>query len=131
MFALSRLPGDEAATQLIAVADLSRDPAVRRQAIFWLGQSSDPRTVSCCRKAKISGSKSLREHKPQAIGPMNECRPFFLFSPFKDHVKGPSLLDIALATPEPFESSNSAFSVESCDAVLRLKPARNEEKASF
>jgi HEAT repeat protein len=39
------LPGDEAATQLIAVADSSKDPAVRRQAVFWLGQSSDPRAL--------------------------------------------------------------------------------------
>jgi len=45
VFALSRLPGDEAATQLIAVADSSKDPAVRRQAIFWLGQSNDPRAL--------------------------------------------------------------------------------------
>jgi hypothetical protein len=29
------------------------------------------RTVSCCREAKISGSKSRREHKLQAIKPMN------------------------------------------------------------
>jgi HEAT repeat protein len=45
VFALSRLPGDEAATQLIAVADSSKDPMVRRQAIFWLGQSNDPRAL--------------------------------------------------------------------------------------
>jgi HEAT repeat protein len=45
VFALSRLPGDEAATQLIAVADSSKDPAVRRQAVFWLGQSNDPRAL--------------------------------------------------------------------------------------
>ena len=45
VFALSRLPSDEAATQLIAVADSSKDPVVRRQAIFWLGQSNDPRAL--------------------------------------------------------------------------------------
>jgi HEAT repeat protein len=45
VFALSRLPGDDAATQLIAVADSSKDPVVRRQAIFWLGQSNDPRAL--------------------------------------------------------------------------------------
>jgi HEAT repeat protein len=45
VFALSRLPGDEAATQLIAVADSSKDPTVRRQAVFWLGQSKDPRAL--------------------------------------------------------------------------------------
>jgi HEAT repeat protein len=45
VFALSRLPSDEAAAQLIAVADSSKDPIVRRQAIFWLGQSNDPRAL--------------------------------------------------------------------------------------
>jgi len=45
VFALSRLPEDEAATQLIAVADTSKDAAVRKQAIFWLGQSSDPKAL--------------------------------------------------------------------------------------
>jgi HEAT repeat protein len=45
VFALSRLPSDEAATQLIAVADSSNDPAVRKQAIFWLGQSNAPRAL--------------------------------------------------------------------------------------
>ena len=42
VFALSRLPGEEATTQFIAVAESSKDPAVRRQAVFWLGQSNDP-----------------------------------------------------------------------------------------
>jgi HEAT repeat protein len=34
VFALSRLPGDEAATQLIIVANSNRDCEVRKQAIF-------------------------------------------------------------------------------------------------
>jgi HEAT repeat protein len=45
VFALSRLPADEATTQLIAVADTSKDMSVRKQAIFWLGQSDDPKAL--------------------------------------------------------------------------------------
>jgi HEAT repeat protein len=30
---------------LITLADSSKDPIVRRQAIFWLGQSNDPRAL--------------------------------------------------------------------------------------
>jgi HEAT repeat protein len=39
------VPEDKAATQLIMVADSNRDPEVRRQAIFWLGQSRDPKAL--------------------------------------------------------------------------------------
>jgi HEAT repeat protein len=45
VIALSRLPSGKAAAQLIAVSDSSNDPIVRRQAIFWLGQSNDPRAL--------------------------------------------------------------------------------------
>ena len=46
VFALSRLPGDESATQLIELAKTSKDFAVRKQAVFWLGQSKDPRALA-------------------------------------------------------------------------------------
>jgi HEAT repeat protein len=45
VFALSRLPKDEAIPQLIQLATTSKDPAVRKQAVFWLGQSDDPRAL--------------------------------------------------------------------------------------
>lgn len=43
--ALSRLPKDEGIPRLIELAGTHRNIEVRRQAIFWLGQSRDPRAV--------------------------------------------------------------------------------------
>jgi hypothetical protein len=46
VFALSLLPKDEGVPKLIEVARSHRDAAVRRQAMFWLGQSRDPRALA-------------------------------------------------------------------------------------
>ena len=46
VFALSPLPKDEGVPKLIEVAGTHRDAAVRRQAMFWLGQSRDPRALA-------------------------------------------------------------------------------------
>jgi len=46
VFALSQLPKDEGVPILIRVARTNRDPDVRRKAMFWLGQSDDPRALS-------------------------------------------------------------------------------------
>jgi HEAT repeat protein len=46
VFALSQLPTDEGVPKLIDVARNHRDAAVRRQAMFWLGQSRDPRALA-------------------------------------------------------------------------------------
>jgi HEAT repeat protein len=46
VFALSQLPTDEGVPRLIDVARANRNPAVRKQAIFWLGQSRDPRALA-------------------------------------------------------------------------------------
>jgi HEAT repeat protein len=46
VFALSQLPHDEGVPTLIRVARTNRDPEVRRKAIFWLGQSEDPRALA-------------------------------------------------------------------------------------
>ena len=46
VFALSQLPKDEGVPKLIDVARTHRDAAVRRQAMFWLGQSRDPRALA-------------------------------------------------------------------------------------
>jgi HEAT repeat protein len=43
VFALSQRPADEAIPALIRVAKEHHNPDVRRKAIFWLGQSDDPR----------------------------------------------------------------------------------------
>lgn len=46
VFALSQLPKDEGVPKLIDVARNHRDAAVRKQAMFWLGQSRDPRALA-------------------------------------------------------------------------------------
>jgi hypothetical protein len=45
VFALSQLPKDESVPKLIDVARNNRNAAVRQQAMFWLGQSNDPRAI--------------------------------------------------------------------------------------
>lgn len=46
VFALSQRPRDEGVPALIRLARTSDDPAVRKKALFWLGQSDDPRAVA-------------------------------------------------------------------------------------
>ena len=46
VFALSQRPKDEGIPVLIRVAQTDRDPAIRRKAMFWLGQSDDPRALA-------------------------------------------------------------------------------------
>ena len=46
VFALSQRPRDEGIPILIRVARTHRDPEVRKQAVFWLGQSNDPRAIA-------------------------------------------------------------------------------------
>lgn len=46
VFALSQLPRDEATPLLIKLARSHTHPVVRKQAMFWLGQSKDPRALS-------------------------------------------------------------------------------------
>jgi HEAT repeat protein len=45
VFALSQLPRDQGVPLLIQTARGNRNPAVRKQAMFWLGQSGDPRAL--------------------------------------------------------------------------------------
>ena len=46
VFALSQLPKDDGVPKLIEVARTQRNPEVRKQAFFWLGQSGDPRALA-------------------------------------------------------------------------------------
>jgi hypothetical protein len=46
VFALSQRPKDEGIPVLIRVAQTDRDPDIRRKAMFWLGQSDDPRALA-------------------------------------------------------------------------------------
>ena len=45
VFALSQMPRDEGVPKMIEVARTNRNAEVRRQAMFWLGQSGDPRAL--------------------------------------------------------------------------------------
>jgi len=46
VFALSQRPHDEGVPALIRIVRGNKDPDLRRKAIFWLGQSDDPRALS-------------------------------------------------------------------------------------
>lgn len=46
VFALSQLRNDEGVPILIRIARSHVDPAIRKNAIFWLGQSEDPRAIA-------------------------------------------------------------------------------------
>lgn len=46
VFALSQRPKDEGVPMLIRVARTSKDPEIRKKALFWLGQSNDPRALA-------------------------------------------------------------------------------------
>jgi hypothetical protein len=45
VFALSQRPRDEGVPALISVARTNKDPEIRKKALFWLGQSRDPRAI--------------------------------------------------------------------------------------
>jgi len=45
VFALSQRPREEGVPALIAVARSNKDPEIRKKALFWLGQSNDPRAL--------------------------------------------------------------------------------------
>ena len=46
VFALSQRPKDQAVPALMEVARTNRDPRLRKSAIFWLGQTDDPRALA-------------------------------------------------------------------------------------
>jgi len=46
VFALSQRPHEEGVPALIRIVKENKDPDLRRKAIFWLGQSDDPRALS-------------------------------------------------------------------------------------
>jgi len=45
VFALSQRPRSEGVPALINVARTNKDPEIRKKALFWLGQSQDPRAI--------------------------------------------------------------------------------------
>ena len=46
VFALSQLRRDEGVPALIRIARTHASPSVRKKALFWLGQSDDPRAMA-------------------------------------------------------------------------------------
>lgn len=46
VFALSQLPREDGVPLLLQTVRTNRNPVVRREAIFWLGQSQDPRALA-------------------------------------------------------------------------------------
>ncbi len=46
VFALSQRPADEGVPILIRIARTNRHPELRKSALFWLGQSEDPRALT-------------------------------------------------------------------------------------
>ena len=50
VFALSQMRGKQGLDPLIEIARTHRDPQVRGHAIFWIGQSGDPRAVGVLRE---------------------------------------------------------------------------------
>jgi HEAT repeat protein len=46
VFALSQRPAEEGVPALIRVARTSPHPELRKTALFWLGQSEDPRALA-------------------------------------------------------------------------------------
>jgi hypothetical protein len=50
VFALSQLRGKEGVEPLLQVARSHKDPQLRQKAIFWLGESGDPRAVALFRE---------------------------------------------------------------------------------
>jgi HEAT repeat protein len=45
VFALSQRPREEGIPALINIVRTNRDPEIRKKALFWLGQSNDPRAL--------------------------------------------------------------------------------------
>ena len=46
VFALSQRPREEAVPELVRIARTHRDPEIRKTAMFWLGQTNDPRAIA-------------------------------------------------------------------------------------
>jgi HEAT repeat protein len=55
VFALTQLPPDQGVPMLIKVAQTNRNPEVRKQAFFWLGQSHDARALDFITRVLTEG----------------------------------------------------------------------------
>jgi hypothetical protein len=59
VFALTQMPNGEGVPLLIQVARANRNPEVRKQAVFWLGQSKDTRALAFI-EAVLGGADVLK-----------------------------------------------------------------------
>jgi hypothetical protein len=55
VFAISQRPKDEGVPALVNIVRTSRDPAVRKKALFWLGQSGDKRALDLIEELLTKG----------------------------------------------------------------------------
>jgi len=55
VFSLSQRPNDESVPALLRIARTHKDPELRRSAIFWLGQSKDPRVLDYFEEVLLKG----------------------------------------------------------------------------
>lgn len=55
VFALSQLDGDAGVPALIRIVRARRDPRIVRKALFWLGQSEDPRALAFFEEILVGG----------------------------------------------------------------------------
>ena len=58
VFALSQRPHDEGVPALLSVARTDKDAKIRKSAIFWLGQSDDPRALAYFEEVLAKGPSS-------------------------------------------------------------------------
>jgi hypothetical protein len=54
VFALSQRPSEESVPALIRIARTNRHPELRKTALFWLGQSEDPRAITLFEELLVS-----------------------------------------------------------------------------
>jgi len=60
VFALSQRPDNEGVPVLLATARTDKDAKIRKSAIFWLGQSDDPRALAYFEEVLAKGPSSSR-----------------------------------------------------------------------
>lgn len=55
VFAISQRPAEQSVPVLIRLVKTNRDPQIRRKAMFWLGQSDDPRALKLIEEILLKG----------------------------------------------------------------------------
>ncbi|MCU1307244.1 MAG: lyase domain protein repeat-containing protein [Acidobacteriaceae bacterium] len=58
VFALAQMPANEGVPMLIHVAKTNKNPAVRREAVRWLGHTNDPRSLAFLEEILLGGKQN-------------------------------------------------------------------------